>query len=145
MRNRSGFTLVEILVVVVILGILAAVVIPQFTGASTESRTSALSVDLRRVRSQIEYYKFQHNDQLPAAAGETAADFERRMTTQTDTNGNVGTDCGPYLQRIPVNPFNHLSTVRIDGAAAGTNTDGWRFDTTTGAFQADDSAAHAAF
>ena len=145
MRNRSGFTLVEILVVVVLLGILAAIVVPQFTGAGAETRTSAMSADLQRVRSQIEYYKFQHNEQLPAAAGETAADFERRMTTQTDTNGNAGTDFGPYLQKIPVNPFNNLSTVRIDGAAAGANTDGWRFETTTGAFQADDSAAHAAF
>ncbi len=30
----------------------------------------------------------QHNNQLPAAAGETSTDFERRMTTQTDANGN---------------------------------------------------------
>ena len=143
--NRAGFTLVEILVVVVILGILAAIVVPQFSGAGTETRTSALSVDLRRVRSQIELYKFQHNEQLPAATGETAADFERRMTSQTDANGNAGTDFGPYLQRIPVNPFSDLTTVRIDGAAAGANTDGWRFDTIKGAFQADDSVAHAAF
>ena len=144
MLYKSGFTLVEILVVVVLLGILAAIVVPHFTGAGNETRTSALLTDLRRVRSQIEYYKFQHNEQLPAATGETADDFLRRMTTKTDADGNVGTDFGPYLQTIPINSFNERNTVRIDGAAAGSNTDGWRFDTTTGAFQADDIAAHAA-
>jgi len=144
MLRKGGFTLVEILVVVVLLGILAAIVVPQFTGASNESRTSALLTDLRRIRSQIELYKFQHNDQLPAATGETADDFLRRMTTKTDVDGNAGNDFGPYLPIMPVNPFNNRSTARIDGAAAGSNTDGWRFDTTTGAFQADDSPANAA-
>ena len=144
MLRKGGFTLVEILVVVVLLGILAAIVVPQFTGASNESRTSALLTDLRRVRSQIELYKFQHNDQLPAATGETTDDFLRRMTTKTDIDGNAGNDFGPYLPIMPVNPFNNQSAVRIDGAAAGSNTDAWRFDTTTRAFQADDSPAHAA-
>jgi hypothetical protein len=68
----------------------------------------------------------------------------RRITTRTDVDGNAGNDFGPYLQTLPVNPFNDRSTVRIDGAVAGSNTDGWRFDTMTGAFQADDIAAHAA-
>ena len=145
MLHKSGFTLVEILVVVVLLGILAAIVIPHFSGAGNESRTSTLLTDLRRIRSQIEYYKIQHKDQLPAVTGEIADDFLRRMTTRTDVDGNVGNDFGPYLLTMPVNPFNDRRTVRIDGAAAGSNAEGWRFDTTTGAFQADDSAAHAAF
>ena len=145
MVRKGGFTLVEILIVVLLLGILAAVVVPQFTGASTVTRTSTLATNLRRVRSQIELYKYHHKDQFPAATGETSADFVRRMTTSTDADGNVGNDFGPYLQRIPVNPFNDRSTVRIDGGAAGLNTDGWRFDTMNGAFQADDSVAHAAF
>jgi general secretion pathway protein G len=143
MLRKCGFTLVEILVVVVLLGILAAIVVPQFSEAGSESRTSALLTDLHRVRSQIELYKFQHNDNFPAATGETNDDFLRRMTTKTDVDGNAGIDFGPYMQSIPVNPFNDRSTVRIDGAAAGSNSVGWRFDTATGAFQADDSAAHA--
>jgi prepilin-type N-terminal cleavage/methylation domain-containing protein len=145
MIHKGGFTLVEVLIVVLLLGILAATVVPQFTGASTVTRTSTLATDLRRVRSQIELYKYQHKDLFPAIPGEVPADFIRRMTTSTDADGNAGNDFGPYLQRIPVNPFNDSKTVRIDGAAAGVNTDGWRFDTVTGAFQADDSAAHAAF
>jgi general secretion pathway protein G len=145
MKHNSGYTLVEVLIVVVILGIIAAVVIPQYTDASTKVKTSALSSDLHRIRSQIKLYQFYHNEQLPAASGEDATEFERRMTTITDVNGDAGDDYGPYILSIPKNPFNDLNSLRIDGAAAGANTDGWRFDTTTGDFQADDSAAHAAF
>ena len=141
MKAKSGFTLVEILIVVVILGILAAIVIPQFTEASTEAKESSLCTDLQTVRSQIELYKIQHNDQLP---GSGTASWVDAMTGKTDIAGAVGADYGPYLQKVPTNQFNDLNTVRIDGAAAGANSEGWRFDTTTGAFQADDSAVHAA-
>ena len=145
MMHKGGFTLVEILIVVVILGILAAIVVPLFSDASSQTRTSSLVTNLRKVRTQIELYKFHHNEQLPANTGETNADFEQRMISKTDVDGNAGTDYGPYLNSIPENPFNDLNTVRIDGAAAGENTEGWRFDSATGIFQADDSAAHAVF
>jgi general secretion pathway protein G len=144
MKAKSGFTLVEILIVVVILGILAAIVIPQFTEASTEAKTSSLCTDLQTMRSQIELFKIQHNDDLPAAGVNTEADFISDMTGQTDVTGAVGTDYGPYIQKIPTNQFNDFDTIRIDGAAAGANTEGWRFDTATGAFHADDSVEHAA-
>ena len=52
--KRSGFTLVEILIVVIILGILAAIVIPQFTNASSSARTSSIQSLLQTVRSQID-------------------------------------------------------------------------------------------
>ena len=148
MRAKSGFTLVEILIVVVILGILAAIVIPQFTEASTEAKTSSLCTDLQTMRSQIELYKIQHDDNLPGVASGThtaGADFVAALTGQTDQFGEVGTDFGPYVQKIPSNQFVDAAVddqVRIDGAAAGAGTDGWQFNTTTGAFHAD-SAAHA--
>jgi len=144
MKHNSGFSLVEIIIVVVILAIIAVIVVPQFSNSSTQVKTSALSTDLRKIRTQIELYKFHHNEMLPADNGETNVEFEQRMTNQTDADGNAGTDFGPYMQRIPINPFNNFNTVRIDGPAAGANSEGWRFDTSTGDFQADDSAAHAA-
>ena len=146
MKSQSGFTLVEILIVVVILGILAAIVIPQFTEASTEAKTSSLCTDLQTMRSQIELYKIQHNDDLPAAGVDTEADFISDMTAQTDIAGAVGTDYGPYIQQIPTNQFNNRKTIRLEGAGvntAGANTHGWVFNTSSGAFLADDSAAHA--
>jgi general secretion pathway protein G len=150
MRAKRGFTLVEILIVVVILGILAAIVIPQFTEASTEAKLSSLCSDLQTVRSQIELYKVQHNDILPdpEAGGATW----NRMTQYTDIAGTVNATktvvfCyGPYLQKVPTNQFNDRNDIRVEAAAstAGANTDGWTLNSGTGAFQADDSAAHAA-
>jgi general secretion pathway protein G len=139
-RKNKGFTLVEILIVVIILGILAAIVIPQFTEASNDARQSSLSSDLQTVRSQIELYKVQHLDTVPDATVGEGTLFVQRMTSQTDLNGTVGAGTlGPYLQKFPTNPFNNRNTVRIGGAAAGANTHGWYFEPTLGRFSPDDN------
>ena len=56
---RRGFTLIEILIVVVILGILAAVVVPQFTNASDDANDAAVRSQLQTLRGQIELYRAQ--------------------------------------------------------------------------------------
>ena len=131
--KTSGFTLVEILIVVVILGILAAIVIPQFTEASTEAKFSSLCTDLQTLRSQIELYKVQHNDTPP-----TFANFTAQMTAQSDITGAAGTDYGPYMQKIALNQFNNDATLDNDGTI-GNDGGGWEYDEVTGAINADDS------
>ena len=143
--KKSGFTLVEILIVVVILGILAAIVIPQFTEASTEAKTSSLCTDLQTMRSQIELYKIQHNDNKPNMTVDALGN--NGLTVCTDINGTVvpaGTanSYGPYIQKIPTNQFNNFSTIEVEagiGGLGGGNA-GWHFDTVTGAFNADTDA-----
>lgn len=109
--NHKGFTLVEILIVVIILGILAAIVIPQFTEASNDARTSSLTSDLQSLRAQIELYKMQHLDTLPSNA------IVNQLTLKTNLAGAVGVTAahkfGPYLQKFPSNPF-------VDTAPADT-------------------------
>ena len=158
MRAKSGFTLVEILIVVVILGILAAIVIPQFTEASTEAKESRLVSDLQMMRSQIELYKIQHNDRLPGvetAAGPNGstglATFVECMTGWTDQWGETALApgagiYGPYMQKLPTNPFNApvpLNTVSFNAAVVGNNPGsdgaGWNLDPADGLFQADDA------
>ena len=141
MRAKSGFTLVEILIVVVILGILAAIVIPQFTDASTEAKTSSLMSDLQTARSQIELYKIQHNDDLPGTvSGVSFADAMTERTTQAGALSESG-DCGPYLQKIPTNPFTTTDPcgVEIGTGDPGTGDHGWYFNTESGEFNANDS------
>jgi general secretion pathway protein G len=106
MKRNQGFTLVEILIVVIILGILAAIVIPQFTEASNDARTSALSSDLQTVRSQLELYKVQHLEAYPGmtTGSFVATEFVNQLTSRTNQAGAVGTDpnsypLGPYLRR----------------------------------------------
>jgi general secretion pathway protein G len=132
MEAKSGFTLIEILIVVVILGILAAIVIPQYADAGIEAKTTSLCTDLQRLRSQIELYKVQHNDVLP-----TFANFTAQMTGQTDITGAVGTDFGPYMQKIPINQFNNLNTLDNTGTV-GDNGGGWEYNETNGVINPDD-------
>jgi len=140
MKAKGGFTLVEILIVVVILGILAAIVIPQFTEASTEARTSSLCTDLQTMRSQIELYKVQHADDLP---GSGTATLIQALIGQTDIYGAVGTDFGPYVQKIPSNSFLPEAIANVIEEEAGSANlgganAGWHFNTLNGQFHADD-------
>jgi general secretion pathway protein G len=125
-RNARGFTLVEILIVVIILGILAAIVIPQFTNASNDARNNSLSSTLQTVRSQLELFKIQHGDKPPVAAGMWAIMTGKSNTTDTQ-NVNTSGVFGPYLQQAPVNPLNGQSAV---GASAST-TVGWVYTAST--------------
>ena len=126
-RNSHGFTLVEILIVVIILGILAAIVIPQFTSASTDARVSAVTSTLQTLRGQIELYKIQHADTPPALASMWTNMLNASNTTGTTTAGGTTATypLGPYLQAAPTNQFNGQSAV---GAAAATNV-GWVYST----------------
>ena len=151
MKAKSGFTLVEILIVVVILGILAAIVIPQFTSASSEAKQANLVSNLQAIRSQIQLYKIHHNDELPTAG---AATFVQCLTGLTDVNGDVAAApgqgvYGPYMQAIPKNPFSTAvdpTSVEVDGTVGGDDN-GWHFitvaGTTQGLFQADDDGVNA--
>ncbi|MEO6436296.1 MAG: type II secretion system protein [Tepidisphaeraceae bacterium] len=147
--RKGGFTLVEILIVVIILGILAAIVIPQFTSASQDARKNSLTSQLQTLRSQIELYKLQHLDQLPAglngAVGTTTpATAWNQLINKTNAAGTVGTDStlfafGPYLQSNPSNPLNGDTNVFIVtadvtmGAASGAGTnDGFVFNKSNG-------------
>lgn len=60
-----GFTLVEILIVVVILGILASIVVPQFVSATTEATKTHIQRNLQEIANQVEMYKGNHAGTLP--------------------------------------------------------------------------------
>ena len=143
MRIKHGFTLVEILIVVVILGILAAIVIPQFSDASTQAKENSVKADLQTIRSQIELFKVQHTDVLPGSVSGTT--FVAAMTGITNVAGaTAASGYGPYLLAIPVNPFKDLATVtEVAADGTGANVAGWHYNNTSGKFQADDDAVHA--
>jgi len=132
-RRTQGFTLIEILIVVIILGILAAIVIPQFSNATTASKTSGVQTTAQSLRGAVQLYYYQHNDTLP-----TATSFWTLMMTTTDANGNPYSSAtsttgpfGPYMQSIPTNGLNSSSVVIDANVAPGgltASTCGWEYD-----------------
>ncbi|MBT3199163.1 MAG: prepilin-type N-terminal cleavage/methylation domain-containing protein [Phycisphaerales bacterium] len=130
--SKKGFTLVEILIVVIILGILAAIVVPQFTEASSDAKLSNLTTNLQAIRAQLELYRLHHNGVYPA-------DVAVGLTTKTDSDGNAGGIYGPYMQQFPANPFvdDAAAAVLCDGAVGS----GWSYTAATGSFSAA-TAAH---
>ena len=139
---RHGFTIVETFIVVVILGILAATVLPQFTAASRDAKEAAVVQDLQLLRAQVNLYKFQHDGNLPGTLGEIS--FEEALLSRTDLDGRVNRKngkFGPYIVgQLPPNPYNSLSTVKvIDGVLDESQVDGetgWLFSRSTGEVRA---------
>lgn len=145
-RGLPAFSLVELVIVVIIIGIVAAIAVPRMSSAASRSRAGAIRADLRILTGAVDLFAAEHADRTPAheAGGGISVDadqFTKRLTLKTDETGAINTGIyGPYLRAIPVNPGNAKATLRINGAAPGANTHGWRFDTTLREFAADDSA-----
>jgi general secretion pathway protein G len=127
-RIKKAFSLVEILIVAVILGILAAIVIPQFTSASEAAKVSSLISQLQMIRSQLELYQVQHNGNYPTLKTLQSGipDEWTGLTMSTDVDGTSGSDFGPYLKKSPVNPFTMGTNVAAD------NSVDWKYNEVNG-------------
>ena len=149
MRNTASkaFTLVEILIVVVILGILAAIVIPQFTNASQDAQKGNVVTQLQTIRNQIELFRVRNNGNNPKLVGAENASFEDFTCgtgTATLTN-SYGATQDPYLRTPPINPRNNKNSVTASGAATlaaftaellvdPSTTNGWDYNPANGSF-----------
>lgn len=109
-RVRKAFTLVEILIVVIILGILAAIVVPQFTSASEEAQLSNAQSQLQTIRNMIELYRVRNNGQYPPS-----------LATGT-WDDLIGAD---YLRSAPVNPRTGEDSVVAGAVCAAGDVNGW--------------------
>ena len=129
-RSR-GLSLIELMLVLAILAILAAIVLPRHTTASDEARTTAAETQLRLIREAIERYHLDHGSYPRVDAMWDA------LTRQTDESGDVvpGGRFGPYITEPPMNPWTLVDTVRTPDAATNTST-GWAYDESDGAIGA---------
>ena len=100
--NKRGFTLIEIMLVVIIIAVLAAMVVPSFAGRSDQARRSAVQADIEaNLAVALDLYDLD-NGSFPTTAQGLKALIEKPDKTSIPPNWN-----GPYLKkrRIPIDPW----------------------------------------
>jgi prepilin-type N-terminal cleavage/methylation domain-containing protein len=167
--EKSGFTVSELIFVIIILGILAALALPQFSSSTDEAKVATLSGNLVIMRTAVEMYYQQHGSTYPgyihtdgnvATAGQMEAAFVAQLTQYSDKDGKTSATkddanfpYGPYLlnEAIPDNPLpdsvtdsTDIATVEADNnadalAATASATKGWRYSVETGQFIANNA------
>jgi prepilin-type N-terminal cleavage/methylation domain-containing protein len=158
MRRARAFTLVEILIVVVLLGILAAVVVPSIANSGNLARESTLLTNVRLLRRFIPVYTSHHLEVAPGypngdpTAAPTYLVFRNQALLssnsqgQTAPRGTPGFGFGPYLSKLPANPFNGLDTIEMlpngqNFPAAADNSHGWIYRAETQEIRPDNPGA----
>ena len=164
LRKQSGFTLIEMLIVVIILGIIAAIIIPQISVSTEDTKLNTLKTNLNTTRNSLELYYFQHNSIYPGASPTTkpadvttdALALVAQLARYTDVDGNISNTktavfkFGPYIKNgsLATNPYNDMSDVVIDDTEAditvrnsAASDNGWKFYRLTGVFIAADGTA----
>jgi len=141
-HSRGGFSLLELVIVVVIIGIVAAIAIPRMSRGTAGASDSAVSGDLAVLRNAIDLFAAEHGGKFP-----TLANIEGQLTKYTDdssTSAPVDTKdathlYGPYLRKVPPLPVgaNKGKTAFTATAPSATTADaGWYYNATTGEIKA---------
>ena len=167
-QDRPGFTLIEMLIVVIVLGILAMIIIPQITVSTEDAKVSTLKTNLSAMRSAIELYYHQHSQIYPGmkltdgsgtdvgTAVVAATAFVDQLTKYTEVSGKAAGDSatltnpvGPYIKggKLPTNPFDEDNDVKCDitttdiTTRVADSTTSWLFYTKTGVLIANDGGS----
>ena len=137
---KRGFTLVELLIVIIIIAVLAAVAIPKFANSGNRSKESALRAELRQMRNAVELFR-NDTGAFPAALADLAATSPPAQGKNADgTNRAIsGADYkGPYLSAINSDPTNGSafdysvtsgSVGRVKSANTNASSEGSTYDT----------------
>ena len=146
--NKRAFSLIELVIVVAILGIIAALAIPKLQGNTIAAKEAAAKDMLFTLRTQIELYKIDHGGTAPGYMGPIQAPVTTLKNQFVGTSKATGAAVsatiatgdypyGPYLGDMPKNPFNNKDNIKYvtNGTAFTTAADdssGWLYTKETG-------------
>jgi general secretion pathway protein G len=99
MSNKSGFTLIELILVVVILGILAGAVVPVFQGRSEQARIGRAKTDIATYGTQVDLYALDHNDKYPDSLNDLVSGKKK------------------YVQQVMKDPWNNDYIYKNNGSS----------------------------
>jgi general secretion pathway protein G len=116
-RNARAFTLIEIMVVVIILGVLAATIIPKFMGTTHEAKVSAAKAHVAELESALERL-YVHMDRYPTTE-------EGLKLLVEAPAGDDKKWRGPYIKQLRSDPWGNQYQYRAPGVHHTTSFDIW--------------------
>ena len=160
-QKQAGFTLIEMLIVIVVLGIIAMIIVPQISVSSEDATLRAFQTNLNTLGKAAEIYHKQHDDTypgfhntsgVPANSGTSKTAFIAQLVKYTAIDGAVSDTkdtthkFGPYIKGgvLPTNPYNQKNSVVCDidetniTVRVSSGTTGWKFYNITGVLIAND-------
>lgn len=105
-RKRRGFTLIELMLVMVILAILAAIVVPKFAGRSEQAKIAAAKTDIAGIESALELFEVD-NGRYPSS--------DEGLAALMDAPSGMKNWKGPYLKRLSPDPWGQAYNYRYPG------------------------------
>ena len=117
--RRRAFTLLEVLMVIVILGVLAALIVPQFGGTQDRAKKDSAALQIKNVEQQLEVFK-THCGRYPTGEEGLAV-----LLTKPDSEEFADKWAGPYLKAAAIDPWNNPLQYRSPGQYNTESFDLW--------------------
>ena len=133
-RNKQGFTLVELLVVIVVLAVLAAIVLPKFMNSSARSKESALKSDLKLVRNALSLFQTD-TGKYPDSLADLAETVKENVKDASGATIVAADWHGPYIDSVITDPISGTAltyvktTGKVTSSATGNALDDTAYST----------------